>query len=134
MRQATHALADSTKSLAIGTVDKGNVWHSGYASIFMQPEFSELAHSMSLFSLLDEARRVHELFFERMTGLSPIEVIFGEDLGWSDLDYIGVVGTRFNLRGRDCALGIVGSTRMHYPNVIPTLKYFRKLMQEIVGE
>jgi len=133
MRRATHALAERTRSLAVGSVDDERIWHSGYANIFHHPEFANLDLSMSLFALLDEEGRVQELFFERMTGTSPIEVIFGEDLGWSGLNYISVVGTRFKLRDKDCALGIVGPDRLRYPTVIPVLRYFKNLMEEIAG-
>ena len=133
MREATHALAERTNSLAVGTVDDERVWHSGYANIFNHPEFADLDLSISLFALLDESGRIQELFFERMTGTSPIEVIFGEDLGWSGLNYISVVGTRFKLRDRDCALGVVGPERTKYPSIIPVLRYFKNLMEEIAG-
>jgi heat-inducible transcriptional repressor len=131
MREATHALAESTRSLAVGSVDEGGMWCSGYANIFLQPEFTDLGLSISLFGLLDEARRMHELFFERMTGITPIEVVFGEDLGWAGLNYISVVGTRFRLMDKECALGIVGPERLEYPRLIPTLRYFRNILQEI---
>lgn len=131
MREATHSLAQITRSLAIGTTEEGRVWHSGYANVFLNPEFANLELSINLFSLLDEVRRVRELFFERMTGLSPIEVIFGQELGWAGLDYISVVGTRFKLKDKGCALGVVGPERLRYPYVIPVLRYFRNLMEEI---
>ncbi|MBU0569672.1 hypothetical protein KKB40_02725 [Patescibacteria group bacterium] len=134
MREAVHALAQRTRSLAIAALDEGRVWHSGYANIFLHPEFGNLELSASIFSLLEEARRMQELFFERMTGDSPVEVIFGEELGWAGLNYISVAGTRFNVRGKKCALGIVGPARLSYPTVIPVLRYFRKLIEEIAGE
>lgn len=134
MREATHVLAQTTRSLAIGGTDEGKIWHAGYANVFLNPEFTDLELSISLFSLLDEVRRVRELFFERMTGLSPIEVIFGQDLGWAGLNYISIVGTRFKLLNKNCALGVVGPERIKYPSVIPVLRYFRNLMQEISSE
>jgi heat-inducible transcriptional repressor len=133
MREAVHALAQRTRNLAVAALDEGRVWHSGYANVFLHPEFGDLELSSSLFALLEEAKRMHELFFERMTGVSPVEVIFGEDLGWVGLDYISVAGTRFNVRGRECALGVVGPSRLRYSAVIPVLRYFRSLIQEIAG-
>lgn len=134
MNDAVHSLSQRTRTLAIGTLDEGRVWHSGYANIFLSPEFSDLETSSSLFTFLEEARRMHELFFERMTGINPVEILFGEDLGWSDLPYLGVVGTRFNVKNHECALGIVGSTRLEYQTVVPVLRYFRGLIQEIAGK
>jgi Transcriptional regulator of heat shock gene len=131
MKEAVHSLAGRTKSLAIGTVDAGDVWHSGYANVFLNPMLLDFDTSSQIFSMIEEARRMHELFFERMTGLAPVEVIFGEELGWAGLDYLGVVGTRFTVRDHEVALGIVGPTNLRYHTVIPFLRYFRKMIQEV---
>lgn len=129
--EATQALADRTKNLAVGGVNEGKFWHAGYANVFTNPEFSDIEVCSSLFSLLEEAKRLHELFFERTEGKSPIEVLFGEELGWPELRPISVVATHFNVRGRNAALGIIGPARLHYPTVIPVLRYFGNLIQEI---
>ena len=132
MQEATQALARNTRSVAVAATDEGDAWRWGYPHVYRNPEFSDEV-CQHVFSAIEEAKRLHELFFERMTGVSPVEVIFGEDLGWSGLDYISVAGTRFSVRGRECALGIVGPSRLRYSAVIPVLRYFRGLIQEIAG-
>ena len=132
LEEATHSLAQTTKSLAIGAVDdEDKLWHSGFANIFNNPEFEDFRATASLFSFLDEAQRMHELFFQRMTGTSPVEVIFGEELGWPGFNPIGVVGTRFELLGRNCALGVIGPVRLPYPRVIPVMRYFRDVFEAL---
>lgn len=133
MEEATHALAERTRSLAISSLDEGKVWHSGYANVFLNPEFNDIQVSASLFSFLEEVKRMQELFFERMTGASPIEVIFGEELGWDDLDYMGVCGTRFRVGDKEGGLAVIGPARLSYPRVIPVLRYFRNLIQELAA-
>lgn len=133
MNEATHALAETTGSLAVGSDSQGNLWHAGFKNIFLQPEFADLNMSMNILSFIEETRRMHELFFERMTGITPIEVLFGEELGWSDLNYIGIVGTRFKLGNEECALGVLGPQRLEFARLIPVLRYFRGMMQEIGG-
>lgn len=130
MRDATQALAQRTNTLAISALDN-KFWYSGYANVFRNPEFMDLELSTSLFSLLDEVSRMQELLFERITGVNPVEVIFGEELGWEGLNYIGIAGTKFNLHDSQCALAVVGPTRLEYPKVFPILKYFRKLVQDV---
>jgi heat-inducible transcriptional repressor len=131
LKEATQSLAQRTQSLAIATFDEGKIWHSGYVHVFSNPEFTDLRLTVGLFSFLEEVRRMHEIFFQRMTGTSAVEVIFGEDLGWQDLNYIGVVGTRFKMQNHDCGLGVVGTTRQSYPTVVPVLRYYRNLLQQI---
>jgi transcriptional regulator of heat shock response len=131
MDEMTQSLAERTKSLAVASLENGKVWHAGFANIFLNPDFSDLQMSANLFTFIEETKRLQELFFERMTGESPIEVLFGEDLDWPDLNYIGICGTRFHIQGREGALGVFGPARLRYPTVIPVLRYFRQLMEEI---
>lgn len=130
--EATHALAHTTKALAVAALDEGDkIWHSGYSNVFLNPEFTDLESLSSLFSCIEEVKRMHELFFQRMTGLTPVEVIFGEELGWPGFYPIGVVGTRFSVKGKQGALGVIGPTRLAYSRVIPVVRYFRDLIENV---
>ena len=129
--EATQALASRTHSLAVATTDNGKMWHAGYANILVNPEFSDMATCAGIFSFLEEIGRMRELFFERAISGSPIDVLFGEELGWPELQTVGIVATHFDVRGRKGALGIIGPVRLAYPTVIPILRYFRNLIQEI---
>jgi heat-inducible transcriptional repressor len=131
LEEVVHALADRTHSLAIATIDKGKSWHSGYSNIFLSPEFADLEICSSIFTFLEETKRLQELFFERVQGESPVEVIFGEELGWAGMSPIGIVATRFKAGQQRGALGIIGPVRLSYPTVIPILRYFGNLVQEI---
>ena len=130
---ATHALAEQTKSLAVAAVDSyDKVWSAGYSNVFLNPEFTEdMLVCESLFSLIDEVERLNDLFFRRISPVSPLDVLFGEDLGWPNLSPIGVVATHFSINGKNGALGIIGPTRLSYPRIIPVLKYFGNLISEV---
>ncbi len=134
LEEATHALAAHTRSLAVISTEDGKVWHSGYANVFENPEFSDMHVCSNLFSLIEEASRIHELFFERLQSGSPIDVFFGEELGWSEPIPIGIVATHFNARGKNGALGIIGPVRLKYPTVIPILRYFKNLIEEVASK
>ena len=131
LEDAVKALAERTRNVAVAATDEGKVWHAGYANIFANPEFSDLRDCANLFSFLDETQRIHELFFERAISGSLIDVLFGEELGWPELNPVGVIATHFSVRGRNGALGVVGPIRLSYPTIIPTLKYFRNLIEEV---
>lgn len=133
--EATHELSHVTNSLAVCTLDKGDkIWHAGYSHVFENPEFNDFEATSSLFSFLEEMAQMRELFFRRMTGLSPVEVIFGEELGWPGFSPIGVVGSRFSIGGKEGALAVIGPTRLQYERVIPIIRYFRDLIEEIGRE
>lgn len=129
--EVVHALADRTKSLAIAVIDEGEVSHAGYSNIFLSPEFADLEICSNIFTFLEEAKGIQELFFEKVHGETPVEVIFGEELGRIGMLPIGIVATRFNAGKTRGALGIIGPVRLSYPTIIPILRYFGNLVQEI---
>lgn len=129
--EAAHALSRTTKCLAVATLDTGHkVWHCGYASIFENPEFADFQTTSSLFTFLEEVKLMQELFFGRMTGRTPIEVIFGEDLGWPGFGTIGIVGTQFPLGRYTVGLGVIGPLRLQYAKVIPAIRFVRAVIEE----
>jgi heat-inducible transcriptional repressor len=130
--EATRELSELTGSLSVAALDDYNkVWHAGYSHVFENPEFADLEAATSLFTFLEEVRSMQELFFQRMTGLSPVEVIFGEELGWPGFSPVGIVGTRFDIGGQSGALGVIGPTRIRYSQVVPVLRYFKEVMGQI---
>ncbi len=133
LEEATHALAARTRSLALATVDDGRVWHSGYANIFSNPEFSDMAACSGLFSFLEEAQRIHELFFERANPGDPFDILFGEDLNWPELSPVGIVTAHFDIKGKKGAIGVFGPIRLSYPTVVPIVRYFSNMIEEVGG-
>lgn len=133
MTEATHALADRTKALAVAATDEGDSWRWGYDNVLAHPEFFDLAVCKHVFGMIEEEKLLHELFWERLTGLSPIEVLFGEELGWPNFELVSVVATRFKAGGHEGVISVIGPFRSNYQSVIPTLRHFRNLIQELAG-
>jgi heat-inducible transcriptional repressor len=132
MDEATHALASRTHSLAVAALKdkKDRYWQAGHSYIFQNPEFSNIIACQSLFSIFDEMDKLDRLFFGVRTA-SPLEVLFGEELGIPELSSAGIVSTHFTIRGKPGALGVIGPARISYPTVIPILRYFGNLIQEV---
>jgi transcriptional regulator of heat shock response len=129
--EATHELAQITQSLAICTLSKGEkIWHAGYSHVFTNPEFANMESTASLFTFLEEINMMQDLFFTRMTGTTPVEVIFGEELGWPGFNPVGVVGSQFEIGDKKGALGIIGPARLQYQRVIPVIRYFRTWLKK----
>lgn len=139
MDEATHALASRTRSLAVAALrdlpagrqgKKDRFWQAGHSYIFENPEFAELSACQSLFSIFEEFDKLDRLFFG-FESASPLEVLFGEELGIPELAPTGIVSTHFNIKGKPGALGIIGPARANYATVIPILRYFGNLIQEV---
>lgn len=136
MDEATHALASRTRSLAVAAIKdkKDRFWHAGHSYIFENPEFAEMAACRDLFSIFEEFDKMDRLFFGMAQAASPLEVLFGEELGWPELATSGIVSTHFMVRGKPGALGVIGPARANYGTVIPILRYFGNLIEEIANK
>lgn len=133
MDEATRALANRTKSLAVAAIkekDKDRFWHAGHSYVFNNPEFAEASVCQSLFSIFEEFDKLDRLFFGLETQ-SQLAVMFGEELGWPELMPTGIVSTHFTIRGKQGALSVIGPARADYSTVIPTLRYFGNLISDV---
>ncbi len=138
MEEATKALAERTQSLAVAALDEGGqdkkFWSSGYSYVFQNPEFSDMATCANLFSFLEQGDKLERLFFEISQPTSLMDVLFGEELGMPEIITTGIVTTHFTIKGKPAALGIIGPARLSYPTVIPVLRYFRNLIEEVASQ
>lgn len=134
MAEATRNLSQKVGALGVSATEDGNAWFYGHSNLFDNPEFFDFQVCKSLFSALEEKRRLRELLFERLPGLSPIEVLFGEELGWKFFEPIGIVASHFEVGNTKGVIGVIGPFRLNYPSVIPIVRYFGNLIEEIGGE
>ena len=134
LKDATQALAEKTHQLAVTTLSDGSKYIYGHSMIFDYPEFTNFEVSRSIFSILEHNRRFNELFFEHLTGATPIEILFGEELGWEFFEPVGVVASRFQIGNKQGAIGVLGPIRLNYASVIPLVRYFGRLIEEIGNE
>jgi heat-inducible transcriptional repressor len=136
MNEATKALAFRTKSIAVAALKekdkKERFWHAGHSYIFNNPEFAEMAACQSLFSIIEEFDKMDRLFFG-LQSTSPLDVLFGEELGWPELIPTGIISTHFNIKGQPGALGVIGPARADYGTMIPILRYFGNLVEEVAN-
>lgn len=135
MEEATEALADQTHSLAIITTSDGEIWKAGFSNMYESPEFfAAPLVCKSVFSLLEEPKTLHQLFFERLTGLSPIEVLFGEEFDWPYFAPVGVVASRFSASGKSGAIGVFGPFGLNYSSVIPVVRGVKEAIEEVLSK
>jgi len=134
MDSATKALSRATQSLSVAATDDGQVWSYGYSRVFGCPELADRRVCQSLFSVLEQEKRLMELFFSRLSGASSIEVMFGEETGWDFFEPIGIVAARFQAGEREGAIGVIGPYGLNYAQIIPTVRYYGDLIGQLVGE
>lgn len=131
MHEATKALAQRTKALAIAGTSEGEVYHAGYANILSMPEFYDIDITRTILGMLDETKSLLALF-NRAFGDEPMHFLFGDELGLELLEPCGVVFTHFEAGSKKSgSIGVIGPNRIPYWTVIPTIRYFGQLIEEL---
>jgi len=133
LHEATRALAEKAHSIGLALTDRRRVYHAGYSNILTMPEFSDIDVVRHVFSLIEEAALIEELF-ESRTSENVIQLVFGPELDNEYLEPIGVIYTSVKAGGTVCSLGVLGSARFEYSYVVPMMRYFRSLIEEMTAE
>jgi len=133
IRCATKSLADYTKALALATTDDGEVYSAGTANILDIPEFYDIDLTKSVLSLLDRFDTLNQLF-SYSASADPIQILLGDEIPIEYLEPVGFVYTRFAAgRNHQGVIGVVGPARLNYPVVIPTVRYFGNLINDLAA-
>jgi heat-inducible transcriptional repressor len=131
LSQATQMLAKKTSSLAVTTTDKGDVYHAGYANILDLPEFFDIEVTKAMLSVIEDISALQQIF-NRNVPDEPIHVLLGEEFGLEFLSPCGLVFTNFESPKVRGSIGVFGPSRLNYPWVIPNVRYFGSLINEIL--
>jgi len=131
LKETVRELAKRTQNLALATMDTGELYSAGAANILDMPEFYDIDLTKTLLSLLEEFDYWQRLIKRTIEEEDPIHLLLGADLGMEYLEPCGFVYTNWELPPRKGVLGIVGPIRLNYPKIIPTIRYFGNLINEI---
>lgn len=131
LQEITKALAEKTKSLAVALTKEGSLYHSGYANILDVPEFYDIDVTKTVLSFLEEASQIQNLF-TKCFDEEPIHVLIGDEMGTKLLGSCGMVFTDFKVREKPRGnLGVIGPSRLDFSYVIPVVRYFANLVEEM---
>jgi heat-inducible transcriptional repressor len=127
----TRALADKTKTMAVACTEDGEVYFAGYANILEMPEFYDIDLTRSLLSAVDEMDSFRNIFAGAIDD-DDIHILMEEELAPALQGPLGLVFTRFQTpeKGKG-EIGVLGPARLNYNYVVPTVRYFGALIEEI---
>lgn len=132
MKETVKALAEKTKMLSLAATDEGDIYHSGYANVLRMPEFYDIDVTRTVLSLIDEIKEVRRLF-DKCFGEGPVHYLLGDELGYDFLEPCGMIFTKFNVGSKKSgSLGVIGSNRLDYSSVVPAVRYFGHLLEELI--
>lgn len=131
LKETVRSLAEKTKAIAIATTEGGDIYAAGYANILDMPEFYDIDITKNLLSALDEFEVLHQLCAQSIDD-EDVHILVGEDMGPRLDGPYGFVFTRYhtplNEKGE---IGVLGPTRLNYTSVVPVVRYFGTLVEEI---
>lgn len=134
MREATRALAKQTNTLAVAATKEGDIYHSGYSYLLEMPEFYDIDITRTVLSMIDEAEALLNLFGKSFDEGS-VHFLFGEEMGYDFLEPCGMVFTHFDAGPKKSgSLGVIGPCRFHYSRVIPTVRHYGNLIEELAAD
>lgn len=134
LREATKELANRTKALAVSADNSGDVFYSGTANILDFPEFYEIDLTRNVLALMDHFDSLEKIF--ALGGAEEgIHILLGDDFGMANLSSCGMIFTRFG-EGKKYqgTIGVLGPYRFNYSRIVPTVRYFGDLIEELAGE
>ena len=130
-KELTKSLAQRTKALAMATTEGGDFYCSGYANILDMPEFFDIDMTKALLTIVDEYEYFNTLF-AGILDEEEVHVLLGEELGPQMKGPYGFVFTHYetpkHLAGE---IGVLGPTRLNYTSIVPMVRYYGNLVEEI---
>lgn len=132
LREAVLALSEMSRSLAFATTEDGFVSYAGAANILDHKEFWDIDVAKTAFSLLDEYHLL-ERVMENAQPQSGIKTLIEGEIGIDKLNRCSMVFTDYTSGKRSGQIGIVGPSRISYPEIIPSVKYIKRLIEELGG-
>lgn len=131
LRAIVKSLAEKTRALAIATTQGGDIFAAGYANILDMPEFFDIDITKNLLSALDEFD-TFQTVFGAVEDNEDIHILLGDELGPRLRGPYGFVFTKYQTPMHMIGeVGVLGPTRLNYTSVIPTVRYFGDLIEEI---
>jgi heat-inducible transcriptional repressor len=135
LQHATRTLAKKTQLLALTTTSQGDVYYAGVNNILYQKEFWDIDITRGFLELLDEYDFSQRLLshFDRIE--QDLLFMLGEEKD-NDLqiDECASVFGEFHGNTIKGAIGVMGSKRMHYDEIVPSVRYFTSLIEGIIKE
>jgi heat-inducible transcriptional repressor len=129
IKNAVESLAHVTRNLGIGTIG-GNLYLSGMASLFQQPEFASGQRAYEVARLLDSL----EEWLAEAAPNAPISCYIGGENPIGRSSGASLIISRFESPYSSRSyVGVLGPTRQNYGSVMGLVEYTGRLLEEALA-
>lgn len=132
LREAVLSLAEMSRSLSFATSEDGFVTYAGAANILDHKEFWDIDVAKQAFSLLDEYHLL-ERVLENTAGVGEVKTLIEEEIGVEKLKRCAIVYVDYSVGKKSGKIGVLGPARISYPEIIPSIRYVKRLVEELAG-
>lgn len=133
LREVTKCLASKTGALAIAISANGKMYTAGYANILNMPEFYDMQYTQQFLAALDRIEFMQNML-SYIEGEEDTRILLGEELdSLMQGAYGGVFShyeTPMHVAGE---IGVLGPTRLNYTSIVPIVRYFGDLIEEVAS-
>lgn len=130
LRQTVLSLAEQTGYFALLTAGSGRFYSAGAVNILDYPEFFDIDVTKLVLGLADREEDFLSLLKKAVTE-KEIHVLVGEELGSEKLAECALVFAPFSGSKFAGNLAVFGPARLNYAKVMPILRYFKNLLNEL---
>lgn len=130
LHEAARVMAEKSRAIGIAIADDSRLYSAGYSNLLNMPEFFDIRVTRNVLNLIEQEGMMREIFGLGQSE-NPVHLVYGKELGNRNLEPISIIYTEINSGGKLYKLGVLGSHRFDYAYVIPMMKYFKGLIEEI---
>lgn len=111
-----------------------DVFSDGLLNVMSEPEFSQSEKLRRVFAALQNRDYLGSLV-RRLSNAQDVQVLIGTENDAVDMQDVSLVLATYGQRGRALGVvGVLGPTRMSYPQAIGTVRFVSGLMNELVEQ
>ncbi|MEI8256138.1 MAG: heat-inducible transcriptional repressor HrcA [Deltaproteobacteria bacterium] len=125
---ATVCLALTLGERALGDLETGDVFVEGHAQLIGRPEFGDIDRARSALRTLEDKERLVQLL-DRTLAAPGLQVVIGAEDEATGAGDLSMVAAPFG----SGAIGVIGSTRMDYSQVLPAVRFTAALLRRMSG-
>ncbi len=109
------------------------VIHDGVRNLLHQPEFGDVERLQQVLDVLEEDRLLTDVLTKLDLG-QGMQIMIGRENGLEQLSQCSLVVTTYRAgAGRTGTIGVLGPTRMHYPQVAPRVRYVAQRVGQAIS-
>lgn len=135
LSQATRVLAQRTGLLSLVATDTGDLYYAGIGNVLQQEDLVHSQISKNLCARLDEINFWEEILRQALVGKQDVLLILGtDDFRDPVFDFFASIFGDFEANDTKGIIGVVGPKHMHFERVVPQVRYFSHLIEDVIKE